>query len=356
MEGAAFIMLRYSNPIQQSSAALGRSLFEWYCGFEDLFCILAAYESRLPPQWRYENVRIRASISEVEYKYLSPSERKPRMLDDVWGHMYATGPPLRKIIAGAAELKKLHGQLKRDRVAKLESQLKDVDQKFSKFLRSPLASEVLETVQYQSQSYTNQHSTCCPFFPVEPIVFQFPPAGIFKIAALCLQTYLRSVLHPSLCAEMDIDQEPTPLGGESAEELSIDLCRAFAGLESALPNLPEIIIPCQAPMMIAALACPPSLRIWVFCKLLHLDGFGQPLSDVVRRNLALQWNMPEIENLQSHSFSQNVAHSEQGHVDIVDILESMERAVLVDSDESEDSNLEPLTQHRGIFLMGAERE
>lgn len=358
MEGAAFVMLRYSSPIQQCSTSIGRSLFEWYCGFEDLFCILAAYESRLPPQWRFENVRIRAIIAEVEYKYLAPSERKPRMLDDVWGHMYASGPQLRKIIAGTTELKKLHGQVKRDRAAELEAQLREVDEKFTKFLASPLALEVLETAEYQSQFYGYQHSTCCPFFPLEPLAFQFPPAGIFKIAALCLQTYLRAVLHPSLCAEMDRDQQRTGLEGESAEEMAIELCRAFAGLESALPNLPEIIIPCQAPMMIAGLACPPSLRIWVFCKLLHLDRFGQPLTDVVRRNLAVQWKMPEIENLQPQSlFQKNATHSERGPVDIVGISESTDGAVLVDdSDGTEDSNLEPLTQHRGIFLMGAEQE
>lgn len=44
-------------------------------------------------------------------------------------------------------------------------------------------------------------------------------------------------------------------------------------------------------------------------------------------------------------------------VDIVGISESMEGAVLVyDYDETEDINLEPLTQHREIFLIGAERE
>ena len=333
---------------------IGRSLFEWYCGFEDLFCILAAYESRLPPQWRFENVRIRAIIAEVEYKYLGSSARKARMLDDAWGHLYASGPQLREIIAGTTELKKLHGQVKRERAAELETLLKDVDKTLTKFLGSSLALEVLEIVKSQTLSYSDQHSTCCPFFPLEPLVFQFPLAGIFKIAVLCLQTYLRSVLHPSLCAEMDLDQKRTGLQGKNAEELSIELCRAFAGLESTLPNLPEIIIPCQAPMMIAALACPPSLRIWVFCKLLHLDKSGQPLSDVVRRNLAMQWNMPEIENLQFNSFFRNVAQSERGPGDVVGISEGIDTEGLVDdSDETEDCNL---TQHRGIFLIRGERK
>ena len=344
MEGAALIMLRYSNAAQQCSTAIGRSLFEWYCGFEDLFCIIAAYESRLPSQWRFENVRIRASIAEIEYKHLVGSERKPRMLDDVWGHLYASGPQLRKIIAGTTELKKLHGRAKRDRAAELVTNLKNVDQSVSELLGSPLALEVLETAQPQSRSYINQHSRCCPFFPLEPLVFQFPPAGVFKIASLCLQTYLRSVLYPSLCAETDLGLECAGLGGKSTDELSIELCRTFAGLESALPDLPEIIIPCQAPMMIAALACPPSLRLWVFCKLLHLERSGQPLSDVVRRNIAQQWNMPEIENLQSKLLFPNIEQSERGPVDIVDLSEGMEKAESDDLDDSDDSNLEPLTR------------
>ena len=78
------------------------------------------------------------------------------------------------------------------------------------------------------------------------------------------------------------------------------------------------------------------------------------LSDEISRQ---QWDMPEIENLQSNSFFPNAAQSERGPVDIVGISESMDSVVLVDdSDGTEDSNLEPLTQHRGIFLMGAERE
>ena len=89
MEGAALIMLRFSSPTKQFSTHLGRSLFEWYCGFEDHFCVLAAYESRVPPQWRYRNIKIRALLAESEYKqFVTADKRVPRMLDDVWGHMY----------------------------------------------------------------------------------------------------------------------------------------------------------------------------------------------------------------------------------------------------------------------------
>src|SRR5579859_2982411 len=148
MEGAALIMLRYSTPIHQLSTALGRSLFEWYCGFEDLFCILGAYESRLPPQWRYRNIKIRALLAEIEYKQFPESEpgrRISRMLDDVWGYMYAFGPQLRKIIAGTMELKQMPNVEEKGRRAReLERQLRDVDKKVTRFMNSKLSLEVLQ--------------------------------------------------------------------------------------------------------------------------------------------------------------------------------------------------------------------
>ena len=283
------------------------------------------------------------------------------MLDDVWGHMYAMGPELRKIIAGVMELKMMakEDDVERGRkVRELDFQLRNVDQKVTRFMNSSLSMEVLQTIPFQREHFTDQHTTCCPFFPFEPLLFRFPPAAVFLIASLCLQTYLRAVLHPSICAEMDPSSEnPLPPDGKTAEEMSIELCRAFAGLESSLAEFPEIIIPCQAPMMIAALACPSSLRLWVFCKLLHLDRVGQPLSDVVRKNLAQQWDMPELENLDSHSFIPRTK-LERGSVDVTGLAEGLDKVEIGEDsgegDETEDTNL---TQHRGIFMMpGKEKE
>lgn len=362
MEGAALIMLRHSSPMKQLSTRLGRSLFEWYCGFEDHFCVLAAYESRLPPQWRYQNLKIRTLLAESEYKkFITPETRIPRMLDDVWGHMYAIGPHLRKVIQGVMELKLmgLTDPGEKDRRAReLERQLRDLDQKFTEFMNSPLSLEVLQTIPFQQGYYTDQHTRCCPFFPFEPLHFQYAPAGVFLIASLCLQTYLRCILHPSICAEMDPTSENyLPLEGNTAEEMAIQLCRAFAALESTLAESPEIIIPCQSAMMIAGIACPPSLRLWVFCKLLHLDKVGQPLSDVVRKNLAQQWDMPELENLYSHSFIPQT-RLERGSVDVTGLAEGLDKVEIGEGseggDETEDSNL---TQQRGIFMMpGKEKE
>jgi len=350
MEGAALIMLRYSNPIKQSSTELGRSLFEWYCGFEDHFCVLAAYESRLPRQWRFRNFKMRALLAKSDYKRFSTAEKRiPRMLDDVWGYMYVIGPELRKVVAGVMELKLMavnEGTEKARKAVELDRELRELDQKFTGFMNSPLSLQVLQTIQYRPELYTNHHTTCCPYFPLPPLLFRFAPAGVFLIASLCLQIYLRLVLHPSISAELKpASGECLPLPGKTAEEMAIELCQAFAGLESTLAEFPEIIIPCQSPMTIAGLACPPSLRLWVFCKLLHLDKAGQPLSDVVRKQLAQQWNMPELETLYSHSFIPLETVDVAGLTDELDRVEIDE-----EGDETEDSNL---TQHRGIFMLRA---
>jgi hypothetical protein len=66
----------------------------------------------------------------------------PTMLDDLWGHMYAMGPHLRKFIAGVMDL----NMVPKDAVEKgtkgreLDVQLRNVDQKITRFMNSSLCS------------------------------------------------------------------------------------------------------------------------------------------------------------------------------------------------------------------------
>lgn len=341
MEGAARIMLQCSNPVQQCSTTVGRSLFEWFCAFEDLYCIIAAYESILPRYWRQENVRVREIFAQIEYEKLKPEQRKRRVLDDLWAHLYNSGPQVRDVIAATTSLNSLHGEAKWERAAQLEATLRVADQACTEFMKSSLVLEVLELAL--PQVYENKHVLCCPPFPLKLIVYKCPEAAVFKIASLCLQTYIRAVLLRSLQAEMGPDDELIPLGEPSAADLAVELCQVFAGLEAALPNTPEIIIPCQAPMMIAALACPAPLRLWVYCKLQHLESLGQPLSAVVKEQFATQWNMPEIlsGDLQAQCVSTNFVTEKMGGVSLAEDS---------DADQIEDDTLDSLTQLRGVFL------
>jgi hypothetical protein len=109
---------------------------------------------------------------------------------------------------------------------------------------SPLVLEVLEPSPFDF-----------PYDVVEPCFSKYPPVGTFKVAALCMQTYIRSSLHPLLCAGME---EYSELEGTAAE-LSVELCRAYAGLE--ICESEEILILSHTPLIISALSCPAELRM-----------------------------------------------------------------------------------------------
>ena len=307
-------MMRYTSAVQQCSTALGRSILEWFFGFEDIYCIFSAYREILPNSWRHEDLRIRGSIAEMEYKYLTPGERIPRVLDDVWTQMYINGYQLREVLEETPRLKTLEDPEKAQLARELERKLRDFDSRFNQFMSSPQVLEVLEPAPFDF-----------PFDLVEPYLYKYPPVGTLKVAALCMQTYIRSSLHPMLCAAMN---DHTELEG-TATELSIELCRAYAGLE--MSESEEIVIPCHAPLIIAALTCPPELRMWVYSKLLRLENLGQSLSEPVKQNLATLWNMPEL------------ATTDFNDQRLEELIEGLEDVNLED-------DLEDLTQLRGIFL------
>jgi len=262
----------------------------------------------LPTSWRREDVRIQSSIAEMEYKYLTPGERIPRVLDDIWAQMYIYGYRMREILEETPRLKSLQATAKAQLAAELESNLRDFDNRFMQFMNSSLVQEVLEPAQFN-----------LPSAIVDPYLYKFPPVGTFKVAALCMQTYIRSSLHP-LCSGMETY---TPLEA-TAEELSVEICRAYAGLETCISE--EILIPSHTPLIIAALSCPPELRMWMYSKLMHLDNLGQSLAKPVKQNLASLWNMPQL----------LIAA-----VGVEELIEDLEEGSLQD--------LEPLTQLPGMI-------
>jgi hypothetical protein len=309
-------MKRYTTAIEQPSTALGRSILEWFFGFEDIYCIFAAYKSMLPTFWRNEDIRIRASIAEMEYKYLTADQRIPRILDDVWAQMYISGYQLREILEETPRLKTLEGVEKVRLATKLKSNLRKFDDRFTQFMCSPLVLEVLEPSPFDF-----------PYDVVKPCFYKYPPVGTFKVAALCMQTYIRSSLHPLLCAGMEKYSE---LEGTAAE-LAVEMCRVYAGLE--ICESEEILILSHTPLIIAGLTMtrPAELRMWLYSKLLHLENLGQSLAEPVKQNLAAVWNMPD---LATTTFNEER---------LEELIEDLEEVNL-------EEDLESLTQLRGIFL------
>ncbi len=113
--------------------------------------------------------------------------------------------------------------------------------------------------------------------------------------------------------------------------------------------------------LIAALTCPPSLRMWLWCKLAHFERLGQFSFEPLKQNLAVLWNTPEI---LTHGFSPLSCNPQDETPiscgDDVDITAIMGNVNL--NDASGDGNggterdLEPLIQLRGILGLSPQDE
>ena len=189
-------MQKCSDPVQHCSHPVGRSLLEWYCGVEDYCCYIAAYRALLPAEWRHANRRIRQQLAHEEYPHLAPSERKARLLDDLWPQLWALAPPLGEIIASVPVLKSLGGPERLELASHLEAELRKFDSDFMGFIQSAHVQEVFQPAT--SSFVSSSHATCCPPFPYTPRFFQFRPAGILQIVLQCVQTYIRAVLSSEL--------------------------------------------------------------------------------------------------------------------------------------------------------------
>ena len=108
-------------------------------------------------------------------------------------------------------------------------------------------------------------------------------------------------------------------------------------------------------MVVAAMTCPPSLRIWVWCKLIHFENLGPFRLGPIKKNLALLWNMPEI-LVEGFSWRTGSSDCESRifEVDDSDIPPKMKKANV--NDEVENDGLESLTQLRGLFGITSEED
>jgi hypothetical protein len=75
---------------------------------------------------------------------------------------------------------------------------------------------------------------------------------------------------------------------------SFELCKTFAGIEHQFHHNIAVIFPCFVPMVMAAVSCSPNVRPWILAKLRHFKEQGQICNDIIKKSLAVSWNMPEI--------------------------------------------------------------
>ena len=344
-------MQAFSNPIHHCSTVVGRSFLEWYGSIQDYCCFSAAYIPPLPRTWRDESIRIRQALAHDEYPRLSPKERLPRLLDDLWAQLRALLPQVSDVQAAIVRLRSLEGQERIDLASRLEKALSQVITDLTGFLASRHVLEVFTPAP--TVLYPMTHATCCPSPPFSPHICELPAAGYLRVVFHGLLAYLRGVLHPFLLAELGTIPKNFGVMGPDGEFHATELCRSFAGIEQALGFIQGSLYPCFPGMVSAALTCPPTLREWVWCKLLHFTSAGQFKLEPIKTNLAITWNMPEI---LSKEFSwKTESRSDRRIVELneIDITVNMEKVSLQggspSSDEEEDDGLESLTRLRGLF-------
>jgi len=291
MEGAARIMQAYSDPIKHSSSAIGRSLFEWYCAYEDYCCIIAAYKLRLPKQWRSANVEIRQGLANREYAGLTPTDRQSRLLDDLWPQLRAMGPRFNDIQQSVVLMPKLEGRLRFELATRVELELRQLIKEVIDFMNSSQVQEILQSAPTVPVISTGP--TCLPP-PLVPYICQYPPAGYFRIVLYGIIAHMRCILLQPLLSEMDkwIIIERT---GEQDPFLdSIEVCRTYAGLELVFGSDPISLFPCWSALILAAMTCPPDLREWTWSRLIHFKNLGHTRLEIVKMTIATLWQTPEI--------------------------------------------------------------
>jgi hypothetical protein len=281
---------KVTNPVQLCSGIVGRSLLEWFIPFENHCCIIALYKLLLPRVWREEDVRIRHKIAIVEYPHLSDSERKARILDDVWPESWLNLPDLADIAYHTSKLKSLAAGARSTLAIELRTKLTCFEEKFEQFVNLPHVLEVLEPTTYPS-SHPSKHANCCPPPPFIPYTLQFPPAGILRIVLFGTRCIIQSFLRPPIYDACGSAAELPKLD----ETYAIEICRTFAGIEDALGDNPDSCLPLFAALITAIPTCPQELRLWFWYKLAHFEQLGlATFNKPIMENYAKLWNITDI--------------------------------------------------------------
>ena len=278
-------MQRHSNPLKICSSALGRSLLEWYCMFEDFYCFTSIAPTILSKDWRRENCQIRQELARADYHRLPAEKRKQRLLDDLWPQLYWKVTGVSDVLGEIHTLKTVDTFKQSKTLLVLRTKLDLVRHDFEDFVDSPDVLEILQTSDAQYE-VISKHSQCCPAPPRDfaPIHFTFPPAAHFRLIILCIQTYIRSVLYPLLHERPD---------DNDGRDDSYELCRTFAGLEYIFGDNQDDLLPAFSPLVTAGFTCPTDLRRWLWHKLAHFEDCG-PFFEPIKKTLSIYWNMPNL--------------------------------------------------------------
>ena len=340
------MLYAFTSPEVFCSTPVGRYILGWYISLEDICCLSAAYTYTLPQSWRIANVHARLEPAQREYPRLSRNIRIPRLLDDLWPQLWVIDTRLMEIQQLMLQLKALNQPaLKLEIAIQLEEQLAGFAKEITAFSRSKHVVEVFTSSGRAISTFSN-HAHCCPPFPYIDFVTDCPQAGFLRYVIYGILAYVHELLQPFVNSILNrpsspYNQRPVPY--------VIELCRTFAGLEASFVSSPDFLFPCFPGLVSAAMTVPPELRVWVWCKLRHLESTGRFKFDGVKKTIAELWQMPEIleadwswtDQEKDDAAATLLEHEKEEH-------EGMMNAKIDEGDE-EDSELEDLTNVRGMF-------
>jgi len=345
-DGVGRVLYAFTSPEVFCSTPLGRYILGWYISLEDICCFSAAYTAILPLSWRIANVHARLEPAQREYPQLSSNIRIPRLLDDLWPQFWVIDARLVEIQQLMLQLKALNQPaLKLEIAIQLEEQLTGFTKEITAFSQSKYALEVFTSSGRAISTFSN-HARCCPPFPYVNFITDCPEAGFLRYVICGILAYVHDVLQPFVNSILNppnipYNQRPVPY--------AIELCQAFAGLEASFVSRPDFLFPCFPGLVAAAMTVPPELRLWVWCKLRHVERTGTFKFDGVKKTIAESWQMPEILE-EDWSWTDQ----EKGHVaaTLVEHEEAEPEGVLnpnIEEGDEEDSELKDLTNLRGMF-------
>jgi hypothetical protein len=311
---------------------------------EDYCCFLSAHKAFLPLIWRTQNHKVRQRLAKEEYPHLPEEQRIPRYLDDIW-QQYETGGVVGYIQHDILKLDQLEPEERERSALRLEATLRDAYSNLKAILHSDISRRVFKPAIAPRLLH---HIECCPPPPFTPRVLEYPPAGAFLMVVLSAQAYNRKVLHPILRAAAP---SIPPLEGDDLHDIARELCRTFAGMEYAYQDNPDALLPSFLLLGVAAMVCAPDVRDWIRHKMAHFEDMGCFYFKPIRKNIATEWDMREIETQgfrpekESSPGSSKSSYNSPVQVE----LELEERTVEVADGESID--LVPLIEGRGMVLM-----
>jgi len=338
-------IIQASTPREICSNTIGTNLVELCHQLEHYVCFLGAYQIILPPAWRDENARVRETTRRQEAAGRLDKDRAPILLDYLFPKFYSILPKMGDLLSMIQSLKTMRQDERQETGLRLALQLREFDQNLDEFLHLADVLEVLKPSSSPPVEITLTHISCCPPPIFTPSYFVYPPAAMLRMVVLGVKCYIRAILLPPIIHEI----RHNVLGLGSGEEFSLEICRSFAGLEEVSNNENyESFLPLSGSMILATACCPPAVRIWLWCKLVHFEELGHLTFDPMRQSLATLWDMPEIisQKKMSSNYSSvpEILETIQGTLDHIDLdTEEAQKFTEVEEDLSD-----PVAKGRGL--------